>query len=124
MQLRLGLRQAILDALIYVSLKNKMGVRDCRKIAKFIDAWKLILKEERVLHGPQSQRREIYIPDNMQYTDKEPISVAERINVRFCGYSLAGIAGSRREGRIGLSIKFGTGNPMVAGSNPVRLIDY
>jgi hypothetical protein len=36
---------------------KKMGVRGWRKIAKDRDAWKLILKEARVLHGPYSQWR-------------------------------------------------------------------
>jgi hypothetical protein len=31
---------------------KKMGVRGWRKIARDRDAWKLILKEVRVLHGP------------------------------------------------------------------------
>ena len=31
---------------------KKMDVRGWRKIAKGRDAWKLILKETRVLHGP------------------------------------------------------------------------
>jgi hypothetical protein len=31
---------------------KKMGVRGWRKIAKDRDAWKLILKEARILHGP------------------------------------------------------------------------
>ena len=31
---------------------NKMGVKGWRKIAKDRDAWKLFLKEARVLHGP------------------------------------------------------------------------
>jgi hypothetical protein len=31
---------------------NKMGVRGWRKIARDRDAWKLILKEAKVLHGP------------------------------------------------------------------------
>ena len=34
---------------------NKMGVRGWRKTAKDRAAWKLILKEARVVHGPQSQ---------------------------------------------------------------------
>ena len=35
---------------------KEMRVRGCRKIAKDRDAWKLILKEARVLHGPQGTR--------------------------------------------------------------------
>ena len=31
---------------------KKMGVRGWRKIAKDIDAWKLILEEARVIQGP------------------------------------------------------------------------
>jgi hypothetical protein len=34
---------------------KKMGVRGWRKRARDRDAWKLILKEVRVLHGPYSQ---------------------------------------------------------------------
>ena len=33
------------------------GVRGCRKIARYRDAWKLILKEAWALHGPYSQWR-------------------------------------------------------------------
>jgi hypothetical protein len=36
---------------------KKMGVRGWRKIARDGDAWKLILKEVKVLHGPYSQCR-------------------------------------------------------------------
>jgi hypothetical protein len=35
-----------------------MGVRGWRKITRDTDAWKLILKEAKVLHGPQSQCRQ------------------------------------------------------------------
>ena len=35
-----------------------MGVRGWRKIGKVTDAWKSILREARVQHGPQSQWRE------------------------------------------------------------------
>jgi hypothetical protein len=35
-----------------------MGVIDWRKISRDRDAWKLILKEAWVLHGPYSQWRE------------------------------------------------------------------
>jgi hypothetical protein len=31
---------------------KKMGVRGCRKIARDRDAWKFVLKEAWVLHGP------------------------------------------------------------------------
>jgi hypothetical protein len=31
---------------------NKMGVRGWRKILGYRDAWKLLLKKARVLHGP------------------------------------------------------------------------
>jgi hypothetical protein len=34
---------------------NKMGVRRWRKTGTDTDAWKLIRKEARVLHGPYSQ---------------------------------------------------------------------
>jgi hypothetical protein len=34
----------------------KMGVRGWRKIARDSDAWKLSLKEARVLHGPYRER--------------------------------------------------------------------
>jgi hypothetical protein len=36
-------------------ISRKMGVRAWRKIAEDRDAWKLILKEARVLHGLYSQ---------------------------------------------------------------------
>jgi hypothetical protein len=36
---------------------KKMGVRGLRKIAKARDAWKLILKETRIVCGSQSQCR-------------------------------------------------------------------
>ena len=38
---------------------KKMSVRGWRKITNVRDAWKLILKEARVLHGLWSQWREI-----------------------------------------------------------------
>ena len=38
---------------------KKIGVRGWRKIAKDRDAWKLILRKARVLHGPQSQWKEM-----------------------------------------------------------------
>jgi hypothetical protein len=37
---------------------KKLGVRGWRKIAKGTDAWKLMLKETRVRHGPWSQWRD------------------------------------------------------------------
>jgi hypothetical protein len=36
---------------------KKMSARGCRKIARDRGAWKLILKETKVLHGPYSQWR-------------------------------------------------------------------
>jgi hypothetical protein len=36
---------------------KKMGVRGWRKMDRDRDAWNVILKEARVLHGPQSQWR-------------------------------------------------------------------
>ena len=35
---------------------KKMGFRGWRKIAKDTDAWKLILRETRVLHRPQNNQ--------------------------------------------------------------------
>jgi hypothetical protein len=35
-----------------------MGITGWRKKAKDRDAWKLVLKEVKVLHGPYSQKRE------------------------------------------------------------------
>jgi hypothetical protein len=37
---------------------KKMGIRSWIKVAKDRDAWKFILKEARVLHGPKSRSRE------------------------------------------------------------------
>jgi hypothetical protein len=37
-----------------IVLGGKMGVRGCRKINRDRDAWKLILKEAKVLHGTVS----------------------------------------------------------------------
>jgi hypothetical protein len=47
----------------------KMGVRGWRKIARDRDAWKLILKEAKVLHGPciQWTRGEVRTVDNRMH---------------------------------------------------------
>jgi hypothetical protein len=45
---------------------KKMGVRGWRKIDRDRDAWKLILMEARVLHGPYSQWRRNVTADMCQ----------------------------------------------------------
>jgi hypothetical protein len=52
-------RQKYLDDV--ENVLKEIGVRGWRKIARDSGAWKLILKEAKVLHGAKSQWRSTYI---------------------------------------------------------------